>query len=191
MPGETMRTLCSVLFLTVLLISVGCGQRTPSAVGISTAAGQPTDRVTAGVPPMVPSEPGGATVTFVKAEIGPMSFETTPSTPFPQYLKVWLKVDAKKRTHVRAWSLGPQSEAVLTDDGGRKYTFIADADYNNMGGHVTLNPGETLPMLLLFEPPDSRAKRLSLRLNGRGLEGERQQPLGPDKDIKLEIKGWK
>jgi hypothetical protein len=167
----------TVFVVIMMLFVVGCGNKAPSTGGTP-------------MPAVVPSESGGAKVAFMKAEVGPMTFEERPTTPFPQYLKVWLKIDAAKTTNLRGWSLGPQTEAVLTDDSGRKYTFIADADYNGMVGRRTMNPGESLPMLLLFEPPSPKAMRLTLRLNGRGID-DQNQPLGPEKDIKLEITSWK
>lgn len=54
-----------------------------------------------------------------------------------------------------------------------------------------MNPGESLTALVLFEPPDPKATRLTLRLNGRGVDARREEPLGRDKDIVLRIPRWK
>jgi hypothetical protein len=135
----------------------------------------------------------GAKVSFVKAEIGPVKFEPgwEPKKPLPKYLKVWLKIDTSKRTHVRGWSLGPKSEASLADDKGKSYALIDDGEYEDKGGYLIMNPGESLTMALLFQPPGPKATKLTLRLNGRGVDGERKEPLGRDRDIVLQISGWK
>jgi hypothetical protein len=135
----------------------------------------------------------GAKVSFVKAEIGPVEFEPgwEPKKPLPKYLKVWLKIDTSKKTHIRGWSLGPQSEASLTDDKGKSYALIDEGEWKDKGGNLIMNPGESLTDLLLFEPPDPKATSLTLRLNGRGVDAQRNEPLGRDKDIVLPISGWK
>lgn len=135
----------------------------------------------------------GGKVSFVKAEIGPVEFDAgwEPKKLLPKYLKVWLKIDTSKKTYIRCWSVGPGSEAVLTDDKGKTYALIEDAEYKDKGGTLIMNPGETLTFLTLFEPPDPAATKLTLRLNGRGFDGERREPLGRDKDIVLQVAGWK
>jgi hypothetical protein len=171
-----MRTLSTCIGLVILALP-GCrdGRPREGGDGKSTSGG------------------AGAKVSFVKAEIGSVNFEPgwAPKKPLPKYLKVWLKVDTSKRTHIRWWSLGPKSEASLTDDKGKKYALVDDGEYEDKGGYLIMNPGESLTMALLFAPPDPKATKLTLRLNGRGFDGERKEPLGRDKDIVLQISGWK
>lgn len=135
----------------------------------------------------------GAKVSFVKAEIGPVKFEPgwAPKKPLSKYFKVWVKIDTSERTHVHGWSLGPKSDALLTDDKGRSYSLIDEGEYEDKGGYLIMNPGETLTMLLLFEPPGPKATKLTLRLNGRCLDPKQERPPGRDKDIVLQISGWK
>src|SRR6516225_4696698 len=75
----------------------------------------------------------GAKVSFVKAEIGPVEFDPgwEPKKSLPKYLKVWVKIDTSKRTHIRGWSLGPRSEASLTDDKGKSYALIDDGEWKD------------------------------------------------------------
>jgi hypothetical protein len=168
-----MRTLATCIGLVILALS-GCKD------------GQPPDGGDGKGTP-------GAKVGFVKAEISPVKFEPgwEPKKPLPKYLKVWLKIDTSKRTHIRGWSLGPKSEASLADDKGKSYALSDDGEYEDKGGYLIMNPGESLTMVLLFEPPDPKATKLTLRLNGRGVDGERKEPLGRDKDIVLQVSGWK
>jgi hypothetical protein len=150
--------------------------------------GQPRDgRDDKGTP-----DASGAKVSFVKAEIGSVDFDAgwEPKNPLRKYLKVWLKIDTFKETHIRGWSLGPKSEASLTDDKGKSYALIDDGEWKDKGGSLIMNPGETLTDLLLFEPPDPKTTKLTLRLNGRGVDAQKGT-LGPDKDIVLQISGWK
>ena len=79
----------------------------------------------------------------------------------------------------------------LTDDKGKRYALIDEGEYQDKGGNLIMNPGESLTMLLLFEPPDTKATKLTLRLNGRGVDAQRKEPLGRDRDIVLQVSGWK
>jgi hypothetical protein len=135
----------------------------------------------------------GARVSIVKAEIGPVTFDRgwEPKKPLAKYLKVWVKIDTSRRTYIRGWSLGPRSEASLTDEMGRSYALLDEGEWKDKGGHLIMKPGESLTDVILFEPPDPTATRLTLRLNGRGVDGRREKPLGRDKDIVLQISGWK
>ena len=171
-----MRTLSTCVGLLILALS-GCKEGRPRDGG--------DDKGTPGG--------SGAKVSFVKAEIGSVKFDPgwEPKQPLPKYLKVWLKIDTSKRTYVRCWSLGPRSEASLTDDNGKSYALIDDGEYKDKGGNLIMNPGESLSTLLLFAPPDPKATKLTLRLNGRGVDAKRNEPIGHDKDIVIQVSGWK
>ena len=144
-----------------------------------------------GKPQSDASDPtSGVTLSFIKAEIGPITWEEPPKKPLPRYLKVWIKTTAVRKFEFTSWAMSEKpSETYVEDEFGKKYPVVRDgryagtSEYTGTDGYLYLSAKESVTALLLFESPQGKATKLTIRLGGSNVQAKN--------DITLAIKNWK